>query len=142
MIYRERGGGHHVCLIATNDGKTWQLPKGLIEPGEPIVDAARREVEEETGLRGHLIGPLDDIEYWYVSPWEGDPIRVHKFVSFFLFRYTAGSTRDHDHEVDDARWFPLAEAQRRLSFAGERGVLKRAVEALDASRPSEAADAR
>jgi 8-oxo-dGTP diphosphatase len=120
-------------LIATNGGKTWQLPKGVIEKGESTAEAAQREVAEETGLRGEFVGPIGNVEYWYVSPWEGEPVRIHKFVAFFLFRHTGGSTRDHDGEVDDARWFTLAEARRKLSFEGERAVMERAAEALTSS---------
>jgi bis(5'-nucleosidyl)-tetraphosphatase len=131
VIYREHGGDIRVCLVATNGGKTWQLPKGIIERGERGEDAARREVEEETGLRGDTVGPISDVEYWYVSPWEGEPVRIHKFVKFFLLRHTGGSTRDHDGEVDTARWFKLGEARRKLSYAGEREVLEQAARALE-----------
>jgi 8-oxo-dGTP pyrophosphatase MutT (NUDIX family) len=132
VIYRRRRGRPEVCLIATQGGQAWQLPKGLIERGEPPEEAARREVAEETGLRGDLLRRLDKIEYWYVWDEGGERVRIHKLVYFFLFRYTGGSTRDHDHEVDDARWFPLAEAQERLSFEGERRVLDLGVEVIEA----------
>ncbi len=136
VIYRRSRGRTEVCLIATNAGRTWQLPKGLIERDEPVEETARREVEEETGLHGALEQPLEKIEYSYVWPGENGPERVHKFVTFYLFRYLAGSTDDHDHEVDDARWFPIDEAQQRLSFDGERRVLAIAAEALsDAGAP-------
>ena len=130
VIYRRGRTGPEVCLIATNSGKTWQLPKGLIEQGEPAEDAARREVNEETGLQGELLQRLDKIEYWYVWDYGEGRERVHKFVYFFLFRYTGGSTDDHDEEVDEARWFPLAEALTRLSFANERRVMEKAAEVL------------
>jgi 8-oxo-dGTP pyrophosphatase MutT (NUDIX family) len=132
VIYRPQRGAAEVCLIATQGGKAWQLPKGLIERGERPEDAARREVAEETGLRGELLRRLDRIEYWYVWEEDGERTRVHKFVYFFLFRCTGGSTDDHDHEVDEARWFRLAEAQQRLSFENERRVLRLAAEPIEA----------
>lgn len=133
VIYRQHGGETDVCLILTQDRTAWQLPKGLIEKGEAPEAAGQREVAEETGLQGELVQPLEKIEYWYV--WDGDeePVRVHKFVHFYLFRYTEGSTEDHDDEVDDAMWLPLAEAQARLSFEGEQRVLRLAAEALEQS---------
>lgn len=132
VIYRRRRGQAEVCLIATQGGKAWQLPKGLIERGEPPEETARREVAEETGLRGDLLRRLDKIEYWYVWDEGGERTRIHKLVYFYLFRYTGGSTKDHDEEVDDARWFALAEAQERLSFENEQRVLNLAAEALAA----------
>ena len=126
VIYRRDEGEPAVCLIATQGRTAWQLPKGIIERGEQPEEAARREVAEETGLQGELLRHLEKIEYWYV--WERT--RIHKFVDFYLLRYIEGSTEDHDHEVDDARWFPLTEAQERLSFEGERRVLQLAAQAL------------
>lgn len=132
VIYRCRQEFPEVCLIATQGGRAWQLPKGLIERGERPEDAARREVAEETGLRGELLRRLDRIEYWYVWSEHGESTRVHKYVYFFLFRCTGGSTDDHDHEVDDARWFPLTEAQERLSFENERRILGLAAGPIEA----------
>ena len=132
VIYRDASDQTEVCLIATNGGKMWQLPKGIIEEDEAAEEAARREVAEETGLRGELLQPLEKIEYWY--SWDyGDGLeRVHKFVYFFLLRYIDGSTEDHDDEVDEARWFPLADALNRLTHENEMRVMKRAAEALEA----------
>ena len=133
VVYRRRKGRVEVCLISTQGGSAWQLPKGLIERGEQPEAAAEREVQEETGLRGRLLQRLDRIEYWYVWEDSGGRTRVHKLVYFFLFRYTTGSTRDHDDEVDDARWFPIDEAQRTLSFENERHVLELAAQAIENS---------
>jgi len=132
VVFRRRKGQVEVCLISTQGGKAWQLPKGLIERGEQPEAAAEREVQEETGLRGRMLQRLERIEYWYVWEERGERTRVHKLVYFFLFRYTKGSTRDHDDEVDDARWFPIEEAQRTLSFENERHVLELAARAIEA----------
>ena len=130
VIHRKSDGRTDVCLISTGGGKNWQLPKGIIEPGEPAEEAARREVAEETGLSGEIEQPLDKIEYWYV--WEGT--RIHKLVYFFLFRHTGGSTNLHDDEVDDARWFAIEDALERLSFENERRIVRQAATVL-AARP-------
>jgi predicted NUDIX family NTP pyrophosphohydrolase len=50
---------------------------------------------------------------------------VRKTVHFFLCDYVSGSTDDHDHEVDDARWIALAGAQSELSYPGERALIER-----------------
>ena len=131
VMFRRRRGDAEVCLISTQDGKTWQLPKGIIERGEEPEDAAAREVSEETGLQGTLVRALERIEYWYVWTHGGDRDRIHKLVYFFLFRYTSGSTEDHDAEVDDARWMTLDEARKLLSFENERRVLEQAAKAIE-----------
>lgn len=130
VIYRAEGGGADVCLIATHDGNVWQLPKGLIEPGEKPEATARREVAEETGLNGELLQPLDETEYWYVWDYGDGPERVHKLVKFYLLRYVDGSTDDHDHEADEARWFPIGQARGRLAHDNERRIMALAEQAL------------
>lgn len=130
VVFRRRGRQTRVCLIATKEGEAWQLPKGLVERGEPLEEAAEREVREETGLRSRIVQPLDRIDYWYFWRENDERVRIHKFVHFFLFRYLGGSTRQHDLEVDEARWFPIEEAERMLSFENERHVLRQAAQAL------------
>ena len=134
VMYRDTVGGLEVCLIQTQGGKAWQLPKGIVERGEESAEAAMREVSEETGLDGDLIQSLDKIEYWYIWNEDAGPVRVHKWVYFFLLRYTQGDTSDHDHEVDDAVWFPIEEAQSLLSFDSEQDVMRQAGEVLAAGR--------
>ena len=57
-------------------------------------------------------------------------MRYHKFVHFFLYAATGGDVADHDHEVLEARWFPIADAERALAFPNERKVVAMAAELL------------
>src|SRR5271166_2032151 len=75
------------------------LPKGLVDPGEKALEAALREVCEETGITATLITKLADIKYMYVRTW-GDGERVFKIVSFYLLQYASGEI---DNVVDAMR---------------------------------------
>lgn len=110
--------------------KVLALPKGHPDPGESMVDAARREVREEAGIETELVEKLGDVRYWY----QRESRRIFKVVSFYLFRYVSGDVADHDHEIEEARWMPLSEAATALSFAGERDMAGRALSRLAADR--------
>lgn len=109
------------------------LPKGLIDQGENPVEAAIREVREETGVTASPVTKLADIKYVYVRSW-GDKQRVFKIVSFYLLRYQSGRIDDVSLEmrveVRRALWLPLEEAPTKLAYSGERQVVRKAQEYL------------
>jgi 8-oxo-dGTP pyrophosphatase MutT (NUDIX family) len=99
------------------------LPKGHVDDGESPAEAAEREVLEEAGVVAMLVGRLGEVRYWYQRAGR----RIPKLVTFFLFDYVSGDVADHDHEVEEACWLPLAEAGQRLTYKGEREMVMRAV---------------
>jgi 8-oxo-dGTP pyrophosphatase MutT (NUDIX family) len=105
------------------------LPKGLVDPGEVPEQTALREVREETGLTASVITKLGDIKYVYVRSW-GDNQRVFKIVSFYLLRYESGEidniSNDMRIEVKRALWIPLENAYRKITYRGEKDIVRRA----------------
>jgi 8-oxo-dGTP pyrophosphatase MutT (NUDIX family) len=106
------------------------LPKGHPDGDETAEQAATREVAEETGVTAELIERLGETNYAY----ERKGRRVAKRVVFFLFEYRSGDLADHDHEIEDARWMPLKEAARSLTYPGEREMINRALSLLASDR--------
>jgi 8-oxo-dGTP pyrophosphatase MutT (NUDIX family) len=99
------------------------LPKGHPDGDETPEQAATREIAEEAGVRAELVEELGDVEYRY----ERKGRLIRKVVRFFLFDYTSGDLADHDHEIEEASWMPLAEAAQRLTYEGEREMVSRAM---------------
>jgi ADP-ribose pyrophosphatase YjhB (NUDIX family) len=97
----------------------WSLPKGHIEQGETAEQAALREVREETGIDGEIVGELGVIDFWFVA--EGR--RIHKTVRHYLMRRVGGELSDADIEVDEVAWVPLPDIRRRLAYPDERGLV-------------------
>jgi bis(5'-nucleosidyl)-tetraphosphatase len=115
-----------VALVGRNHPSIWALPKGTPRPGETIEQVAVREVREETGLEVRLIAYIGNVSYSFVR----DQIRYYKQVRHFLLEAIGGDTSLHDHEYDVVRWFPLAEACRRLTYQNEAHILYQAEEVL------------
>jgi 8-oxo-dGTP pyrophosphatase MutT (NUDIX family) len=115
---------------AADGARVLCLPKGHLDAGETARQAARREVREETGVEAELVGDLGEVRYWY----RRDGRAVPKSVQFFLFRYLSGDTADHDEEVEEARWMDLDEAEKALSYEGEREMVALARATLQRDR--------
>lgn len=99
----------------------WCLPKGHPEGAESRVQAAAREIEEETGISGDVITSLGSIDYWFNVSGH----RVHKTVHHFLFSATGGeltTENDPDHEAVDVAWVNIDDVGRKLSFPNERRI--------------------
>jgi 8-oxo-dGTP pyrophosphatase MutT (NUDIX family) len=129
VVLRRFRGRHFLAAVRPRPD-ILALPKGHPDKGESMVEAATREVREETGVNAELVEKLGDIRYWYALDGE----RVFKVVSFYLFRYRSGSVRNHDHEVLSAEWLSLEEAPQRLSYRGERDMARAALQSLAAGR--------
>jgi 8-oxo-dGTP pyrophosphatase MutT (NUDIX family) len=127
-------GDEVIVIVPTRRGAQGQrvlgLPKGHVDPGETPPVAAEREVREEAGVEADLVRKLGDVRYFY----QRDGRRIFKLVTFYLFRYRRGDPADHDDEVEEARWMPLEEAARSLSYRGEREMAARAMSAIAADR--------
>jgi 8-oxo-dGTP pyrophosphatase MutT (NUDIX family) len=127
-VLRNGPPGLEVILVSVGDPPRWQLPKGLVDKGETAEAAAVREVREEAGVVATTAGLIEQVEYWYQSKRGNERIRYHKFVNFFLMWYESGDVSDHDNEVNEARWFPVADAIPALAFRSERAIVQRAAE--------------
>ncbi len=98
VVVRATGGRIFVALVREGSLPGYVLPKGHVEPGESVEDAARREVREEAGLAPRTaLGELatrERLDYRRTS-WK----RTHYFL------YVAGASADT--EGGPAEWFPL-----------------------------------
>ena len=125
VVMRGAQDSLEVIVAGRESDRTWVFPKGTPDRGETIEETALREVREESGLDVDIVRPIGTIDYWFAVPGE----RVHKIVHFFLMTSSGGDTSRHDHEYDDVRWVPVADARRMLTYDTYRDMLDRAIDA-------------
>lgn len=125
IVFRRRDGAAEYCLIRV--GERWGFPKGLIERGETPDAAALREVAEETGIPpADLVQRAELPDIRYVYRWQ-DTL-VFKRVRHYLFEASlSAQLSPQASEVDEARWFNAADAERTLSFKNSVPALRAAI---------------
>ena len=107
-----------LCRIAPSvaSGEIWTLPGGGLEFGEPPEVAVIRELAEESGYQGEVVG-LADVTDRVLTDSEGGG-RMHAIRIVYRVRVTGGELRDEiDGSTDTCRWVTLEEASR-LNLGG------------------------
>jgi 8-oxo-dGTP pyrophosphatase MutT (NUDIX family) len=118
IVHRRNGDEVEVLVVHRPRYEDWSLPKGKVDPGETLEQAALREVEEETGVRAKLgehvgkneyrdrHGRSKRVDWWLMEPVDGD------FVP--------------NEEVDETRWVPVAEARDLLTHEDDFRLIEEA----------------
>lgn len=108
----------------------WSLPGGRIEPGERAVDAALRELKEETGVEARIIGLIDVVDGIFTD--EGR----HYVLIDYLAEWIGGVPHAGDDAID-ARFMASAEAMAAVSWSETRRVIEAAVRSRNIDRRRE-----
>ena len=118
VCWRNGAEGIEVALIHRPRYNDWSWPKGKVEPGETLPEAAIREVREETGFDVHLGVPLPTAEYMV-----GGKNLKKVFYWSAEVRGEATFAPHNPREVDEAVWLPIAEARTKLTSYADRDQL-------------------
>ena len=119
LLFRDSGNRTLLLHHAAED--RWCFPKGHVDPGESLGEAAAREVREETGLRDVRIGKeIAEVSYRFYRPRTRE--NVYKTVVYFVARTTDRELRTEEI-FDRAEWVPLRTARRRVKYRTDRVVI-------------------
>ncbi|HEY2825657.1 MAG TPA: NUDIX hydrolase [Gemmatimonadales bacterium] len=124
IVRRVDGRPRYLLILDGHDN--WGFPKGHLKTGETPEVAARREVEEETGLDNLILhAPIALIDWFF----RADNRLVHKYCHYFLFEAPRGDARPQVEEgITECRWFTLPDAIATLEYDNARIVLQQAAE--------------
>ncbi len=114
-VHVEKGVVEYLVVRAKKDPSAWIFPKGHIDPGETAQHAAVRELREEAGVLGEVIGFVGTLEFMSGT----EPVQV----DYFVVRATGAAEPSESREC---RWCTYEDALRLLTFDNMKPLLTRA----------------
>ena len=123
VVHRAGKKGLEFLVVYRAGYDDWTHPKGKLEKGESLQDAAEREVEEETGYVCRVGPELGTIAYFAESG-------RRKIVRYWLMEAAKGRFKPNS-EIDAAEWLPAKEAASRLTYGRDKTLLRWATRRLD-----------
>lgn len=120
ILWRLEKGGLKVAIIHRSRYDDWSWPKGKVDKGETVAEAAVRELREETGLKVSLGVHLAEIHYQLPS---GADKEVHYWAAEVSDKALASSKFEPSEEVARVDWKTPAQARKLLSYEFDHGPL-------------------
>ncbi len=112
-------------LVVNQNRDSWSLPKGHVDPGESVLEAARREILEESGVNDlTLVRELGRYERPRIAKGGGDDPAELKIIEMFLFKTAQMELKPIDPDNPEARWVPVGEVSRLLTHAKDRAFFE------------------
>jgi len=121
VCWREVGKDIMVAMIYRGRYKDWSFPKGKVDPGETLAEAAVREIKEETGLKVKLGVPLSTVSY---PIDKGRTKVVHYWAAKVTDKAVANSKFKPDEEVSEVVWVKADQAFAKLSYKHDQELLQ------------------
>ena len=119
VVWRTSGRGSKIVLVSRVKYGDWALPKGKLKRGETFEEGARREVREETGCTVRLAEFVGLMQYTVKS----EP----KVVLYWNMECTRSKPHRPNKEIAKVVWLRPSTALRRMSYAGDRRILRAAI---------------
>ena len=129
IVFRETNSREYLLLHHGSD--YWNFPKGKLESGESEMDAAKRELTEETGLSD--IKFIKGFEGTFDYVYNHGKRKIKKVVKMYLARYLMGKIiLSHEHR--DYAWLSYDKALNILKFSNTRRILAEAEKFLSTNQ--------
>jgi bis(5'-nucleosidyl)-tetraphosphatase len=136
IVFRRAGDECLFLLVLSRLTKRplWEFPKGGVEKGETLLQAAFRELSEETGIPESEVQLIEDFErtedYRFTAGDDGKRTLIHKQVTYFLGETTREAVVLSAKESSEFAWLNLADALKRVRYAKRKRLLNEAASAI------------
>lgn len=116
LLWRRTPAGWEIALVHRRRYDDWTLPKGKLDGDETWLDAALREVREETGFTARVLGFAGAVAY--------ETRQIPKLVRFWHMEAVGEPAAFHAEEISEVVWMPVETARARLDYALEQALLE------------------
>ncbi|MBI2576299.1 NUDIX domain-containing protein [Candidatus Woesearchaeota archaeon] len=118
-------------LVVNQNGNSWSLPKGHIERGETALEAATREIFEESGIKNLVFKKeLGRYKRYRIGLNEADDVSEQKEISMFLFTTGESELKPQDKQNPEARWVDKDEVAKLLTHRKDKGFFLKCKEGI------------
>lgn len=118
-------------LLVEQRGNVWSLPKGHLEENETALEAAERELREETGItRFQKLKELGSYKRYKIGKDGSDDISELKHMRIFLFRTSQSGTKPEDPSIHSIAWFDKTKACEMLTHEKDRAFLTSVIQEI------------
>jgi len=121
VVINEQG----MVLVVNQNGTSWSLPKGHVDPGEEPLQAAIREIREESGITDvQFLRPLGAYGRFKIGLVTREDMQEWKVLLFFLFKTNQNKLNPQDDHHPEARWVQPDEVENLLTHPKDKVFFK------------------
>ena len=125
-------------LVVNQNNNSWSLPKGHVDSGESALEAARREIQEESGVKTlQYVRELGSYERPRIGKNGGSDSSEIKRITLFLFTTTQKVLRPVDPDNPEARWVPRSKVAALLTHAKDKSYFRKILKELPREEKNE-----
>ena len=122
---------NYEVAIVNQNHDSWSLPKGHIDPGETKIDAAKRELYEETGIKNAtLIKYIGEYGRYRIGLDGKDDKSEHKTIFIYLFKSNQDILQPIDPHNPEAKWVPYQEVNKFLTHPNDKEFYKKEIKSI------------